>query len=75
MVTPDAGYLGLVEMAASAWEDMELPRRLLPFCADNGDYYCFAPDGTVKFWSHNGTTDESWPDLASWIKQVWIEHG
>jgi hypothetical protein len=72
IVTPDAGHLDLVEMSESAWEEMELPRELLPFCEDNGDYYCLSADGTVKFWSHNGTTDESWPDLATWIKEVWI---
>ena len=72
IVTPDAGHLDLVEMAESAWEEMELPRELLPFCEDNGDYYCLSTDGTVKFWSHNGTTDESWPDLATWIEEVWI---
>ena len=75
VVTPDAGYLNLVEVAESAWEEMELPPDLLPFCEDNGDYYCLATDGTVKFWSHNGATDESWPDLATWIKEVWIEQG
>lgn len=75
VVTPDAGYLSLVEVAESAWAEMELPRDLLPFCEDNGDYYCFTADGKVKFWSHNGTTDESWPNLATWIKQVWIEEG
>lgn len=75
VVTPDAGHLSLVEMAEAAWDEMELPRDLLPFCEDNGDYYCLAPDGTIRFWSHNGTTDESWPDLATWIKEVWIEEG
>lgn len=75
VVTPDAGYLSLVEMAESAWSEMELPRDLLPFCEDNGDYYCLAADGSVKFWSHNGATDESWTDLATWIKERWIEEG
>lgn len=75
VVTPDAGHLSLVELAESAWEELELPRDLLPFCEDNGDYYCLATDGTVTFWSHNGATDESWADLATWIKQVWIEQG
>jgi hypothetical protein len=75
VVIPDAGHLSLVEVAESAWSEMELPRDLLPFCEDNGDYYCFAADGRVKFWSHNGTTEESWPDLATWIKEVWIEEG
>ena len=72
VVTPDAGHLSLIEMSESAWSEMELPRDLLPICEDNGDYYCLAADGTVKFWSHNGTTDESWTELATWIKQFWI---
>lgn len=75
VVTPDAGYLSLVEMAESAWEEMEVPRDLLPFCEDNGDYYCLTADGRVKYWSHNGTTDETWPDLATWVREVWIEQG
>ena len=72
VVVPDAGYLYLVELAESAWTEMELPRDLLPICEDNGDYYCLNNNGEVCFWSHNGTTDEKWPDLAAWIKEVWI---
>jgi hypothetical protein len=75
VVTPDAGHLSLVETAESAWNQMELPRTLLPFCEDNGDYYCLNENGEVEFWSHNGTTDETWDDLATWIKEVWIEEG
>jgi hypothetical protein len=72
IVIPDAGHLGLVAMAETAWDEMELPRELLPFCEDNGDYYCLNEAGEVEYWSHNGTTDEKWPDLATWIKEVWI---
>jgi hypothetical protein len=50
-----------------------VPAKLLPFCEDNGDYYCLDAVGEVVYWSHNGTTDEHWPDLATWIKQVWID--
>ena len=50
-----------------------LPEDWLPISEDNGDYYCILPDRSVKFWSHNGVTDESWPDLATWIKNVWID--
>ncbi|USO01579.1 MAG: SMI1/KNR4 family protein [Alphaproteobacteria bacterium] len=49
-----------------------VPELLIPFCCDNGDYYCFTKDGKVVFWSHNGLTSESWPSFASWIEQVWI---
>ena len=75
IVTPDAGHLDLVEMAETAWEEMDVPRDWLPFCEDNGDYYCLRPDGKVKFWSHDGASDETWDDLATWIKEVWIEEG
>jgi SMI1-KNR4 cell-wall len=73
VVIPEAGHLSLVEMAETAWDEMEVPRELLPFCEDNGDYYCLNPTGEVEYWSHNGTTDEKWKDLATWIKEVWID--
>jgi hypothetical protein len=44
----------------------------LPICEDNGDYYCIAPDGSVRFWSHNGFSGEVWPDLATWANEVWL---
>ncbi len=72
IVIPDAGYLHLTELAESAWSEMEVPRDLLPICEDNGDYYCLNQNGEVCFWSHNGSTDEKWPDLATWIEEVWI---
>lgn len=50
-----------------------VPDDWLPFCEDNGDYFCFLSDGTIHFWTPDGTTNESWPDLATWIKDVWIE--
>jgi SMI1-KNR4 cell-wall len=73
VVIPDSGYLNLVEMANEAWDEMELPRNLLPICQDNGDYYCINAQGEIVYWSHNGTTDEKWRDLATWIDEVWIQ--
>lgn len=71
VVVPDAGHLDLVEMAGTAWA-LGVPRDLLPFCEDNGDWFCLTRAGRVRFWSHDGTTDESWPDLGTWITEVWI---
>lgn len=74
-VTPDAGHLSLADIAEEAHESAELPKRLLPICADNGDYYCMRASGKspeVVFWSHDGGTDERWPDLAAWIEAVWL---
>jgi len=73
VVIQDAGYLELSELAESAWSEMEVPRDLLPICEDNGDYYCLNETGEVCFWSHNGATEDKWPDLATWIKEVWID--
>ncbi|MBO6524802.1 MAG: SMI1/KNR4 family protein [Balneolaceae bacterium] len=50
-----------------------IPETLFPICEDNGDYYCINNLGEILFWSHNGTTNETWANLASWIKEVWIE--
>lgn len=52
-----------------------VPQDWLPICEDNGDYYCILPDGCVRFWDHNGSSDESWPSLAAWAKEVWLEEG
>ncbi|MEL7546522.1 MAG: SMI1/KNR4 family protein [Pseudomonadota bacterium] len=48
------------------------PETLIPICEDNGNFYCIQRDGTVVFWDHNGPVDESWPDMANWITDVWI---
>lgn len=70
--TESSRYTHIVGMAQAAWELVDLPRHLLPICEDNGDYFCLNTMGEVVYWSHNGTTDEKWPDLATWIKVVWI---
>src|SRR5580765_6085536 len=32
IIIPDAGHLNLVDIAETAWDEMEVPRELLPFC-------------------------------------------
>ena len=49
-----------------------VPKAWLPFCEDNGNYYCLLEDGTVAFFDHNGRSDEKWQSLADWIIEVWI---
>ncbi len=73
MVAADCGYLNLVEIAEYAWDEMELPLALLPICEDNGDYYCLNKKGEVEFWSPDSATNDKWQDLATWIKEVWID--
>ena len=73
MVAADCGYLDLCELAEYVWDEMELPLVLLPICEDNGDYYCLNKKGEIEFWTSNGATDQKWQDLATWIKEVWID--
>ena len=49
-----------------------VPEELLPFCEDNGDFFCLTQDGGVRFWSHDGGTAESWGSLGEWIQEVWL---
>ena len=49
-----------------------VPADMIPICEDDADFFCATQAGEVVFWSHNGATDERWPDIASWIENVWI---
>jgi hypothetical protein len=73
VVRPGSSRLDLFKIAESAWNLMGVPRDLLPFVEDNGDYYCVNSRGEVIYWSHNGTTDERWPNIAAWHKQVCVD--
>jgi hypothetical protein len=71
-VTETPIHTNLIWVAQSAWSLMDVPRDLLPICEDNGDYFCMNAIGEVIYWSHHGVTNEKWPDLATWIRKVWI---
>jgi hypothetical protein len=73
VILPGSGHLDLFEIAEEAWERQELPRNLLPFIEDNGDYYCLTETGGVRFWSHNGATNEKWATFDDWYQQVCVE--
>jgi hypothetical protein len=62
----------LPEVAAQAWS-LGLPRYLLPLCETNGNYYCVDPDGEVLYWRDGDLTDESWPSIWQWVRDVWLE--
>lgn len=66
---------GDLRVGADEARKVGVPQDWLPICEDNGDYYCIAPDGTIRFWDHNGSSTEAWPSLAVWAKEVWIEEG
>jgi hypothetical protein len=49
-----------------------VPDDWIPICEDNADFYCLDPAGAVRFWSHNGATHDSWPNIATWLRDVWL---
>ena len=74
VLTAPGTHIDLLDNVREAW-DSGVPRDQLPFCEDNGNYFCIDSAGVVRYWDHNGPTDESWPNLAAWIERVWLEEG
>lgn len=72
-VTERRAFRGELAAATAEARKLGVPHDWLPICEDNGDYYCITPSGEIRFWSLDGLTEESWPNLAAWIEQVWIE--
>ena len=70
-ITNPESHTHLTTVVSSA-RKYGVPTSLFPFCADNADFYCLSSSGEVICWSHNGSSTDTWPNLASWIEQVWI---
>ena len=70
-ITDAESHTHLPTVAEDAWE-MGVPKKYLPICEDNGDYYCMNQKGQVLYVSSDGETMEKWSDLATWIEEVWI---
>ena len=70
-ITRPESHTYLPKICAHAWA-AGIAKDCLPICEDNGDYYCMNERGHVFFLSHNGSNSETWPDLATWIEEVWI---
>ena len=62
----------LPEVAATAW-DFGLPRELVPLCEHQGAYYGVAEDGEVVRWADGEVTEDSWPSVWLWARDVWLE--
>jgi hypothetical protein len=74
IMDPDS-HTDLAKVCKAAWEGYGVPRDLIPICEDNADLYCMNAAGEVLFWSHDDASHEKWPNLATWINEVWIEEG
>ena len=73
VILPGCSYLDIFEIAETVWGKMGVSKEWLPFIEDNSDYFLISQTGEVKYWSHNGTTNENWPTFATWFQQVCVE--
>lgn len=72
-LTKDKACYGELISALSDARQQGLPYDWLPICEDNGSYYCITPEGIIRYWTTDGYSNDKWPNLASWINEVWIE--
>ncbi len=71
-VTDPQAHTHLPEVAATAW-DTCVPRHLIPICQDDNHYYCISEDGEISLWTHEGETDQTWPSIWQWAREVWLK--
>jgi hypothetical protein len=73
----DGSYLDLFAINNELRENEDFPPNYLAFLYDNGDSYCFdlnsdTEDFKVYFWSHDGISNEYWPNFVDWVVNCWI---
>ena len=71
-VTDSQSHTFLPEMAATAW-DVGLPREYIPICEHVDGYYCITQEGEILLWVHGDMSEEEWPSIWTWAKEVWLE--
>ena len=75
-VTDSQSHTYLPEVAANAWAE-GLPRELIPVCEYHGEnsveYYGISEEGEVVRWVDGEVTDDSWPSIWLWVRDVWME--
>ena len=71
-ITDPQSHTYLPEVAANAWAE-GLPRELIPICECNGEYYGISEEGEVVRWADGEVTDDSWPSIWLWARDIWLE--
>ena len=49
-----------------------MPTSWVPFSDNHGCLYCMLPDGRIKVFDPQFSGEEEWPNLETWIRDVWI---
>lgn len=71
-VTDPQSHTYLPEVAANAWA-MGLPRELIPICECGAEIYGISEEGEVVRWADGEVTNDSWPSIWHWVRDVWLE--
>jgi len=69
-INSPGSHVDIYEAIECARKYYDLPVDLLPIVEDNADYYCLNKNNEVVFWSHNGATNEKWPNVTEWRKKM-----
>ncbi|MFV8784101.1 SMI1/KNR4 family protein [Microbulbifer sp. SA54] len=66
-------YINPYIVATDGWNE-GVSKEWLPFCCDNGCYYCISGTGEIKFWDNEDCSFglEAW-SFPEWINDVWLE--
>lgn len=71
-LSQDKKYYGELSETLMEARELGIPESWIPICEDNGNYYCIDSQGIIRFWSPDGKSDDIWPNIAVWIKEIWI---
>lgn len=71
-VTDSQSHTYLPEMAATAW-DVGMPREYIPICEHADGFYCITQEAEILLWAGGELTEEEWPSIWDWAKDVWLE--
>lgn len=71
VIIPQGTYYSLDTIMNNGWE-MGVEKDKIPFCEDNGDFYCFNENGEIEYWSLDGYSNEKWDSFSHWINEVWL---
>jgi hypothetical protein len=65
-------YINPFDIATDGWNE-GISKEYLPFCCDNGCYYCMSQNGDVLFWDNDDCSfgNERW-SFPDWITKVWL---
>ena len=70
-VTDAQSHTYLPDVAANAW-DLGMPRELIPVCEHRGEFYGISEDGEVVRWTDGDVTEDTWPSIWHWARDVWL---